>query len=216
MHIVVVANGELLYPTRLMAIINRADRVIAADGGANWLMAQHRPPDVLLGDMDSVSPQVLEALQEKGCRLQRHSPDKDETDAELALREAAAMAAERITFLGALGGRIDHTLANILLLAMPELYGIDASIYDGRSWLSIVSGDGTISGQVGDTVSLIPFGGDAEGIVTTGLKYPLHNESLPLGPARGVSNVLLQPVGHISIRRGRLLVVRTPICALES
>ena len=91
MHIVVVANGEFLYPMRLMAVLNRADRVIAADGGANWLMAQHKAPDLLVGDMDSVAPQVLAALQEGGCRLQRHSPDKDETDTELALKESCSV-----------------------------------------------------------------------------------------------------------------------------
>jgi thiamine pyrophosphokinase len=210
LHVVVVANGEYLDPAGLLPVVERANVLIAADGGANWLAAQGRVPDVLIGDMDSVTPEVLRALEDGRCRLVRRPSDKDETDTELALLEAVALGAGRITILGALGGRADHALANILLLTMPQLMGIETVIDDGHSHLALVRDDGTIRGEEGDIVSLLPIGGDVEGIVTEGLKYPLRGETLHLGPARGVSNVLLGPVARVTLRKGLLLTVHTP------
>jgi len=209
-HIVVVANGDFSHPASLLGVLDGADTIIAADGGANWLATQGRLPDVLVGDMDSVSPPVMEALRGGRCRLVRHPAHKDETDLELALLEAVALGAGRITILGALGGRIDHALANILLLTMPQLADVATVIYDGRSYLRVLRHAGEIRGQVGDAVSLIPLGGDAIGVVTQGLEYPLRDETLRFGLARGVSNVLLEPTAQISLRGGILLLVHTP------
>jgi len=209
-HAVVVANGECTPPERLLPIIDRADCLIAADGGANWLARHGRWPHVLIGDLDSIAPEVRRVLEEGPCRVVRHNRDKDETDTELALREAVAMGANRITLLGALGGRIDHALANILLLALPQLQGAEVTIFDGRSSLSLLREEGVIHGAAGDTVSLLPLAGDAEGIVTEGLRYPLCGETLHFGLARGVSNVLLQPCARVTLRRGMLLAVHTP------
>jgi thiamine pyrophosphokinase len=209
-HVVVAANGDYGPAERLLPIVDEADCLIAADGGANWLARHGRWPQVLIGDLDSVASEVRQVLEEGPCRVVRHRPDKDETDTELALREAVAMGAERITLLGALGGRLDHTLANILLLAMPQLQEAEVVIYDGHARIFLLRGEGTICGQVGDTVSLLPLAGDAEGIVTEGLRYPLRGEALRFGLARGVSNVLEQPCARVSVGRGMLLVVHTP------
>jgi thiamine pyrophosphokinase len=209
-HVVVIANGDLSQSARLLGVLDGADVVVAADGGANWLASQGRLPDVLVGDMDSVSPPIMGALCDGRCRLSRHPVNKNETDMELALLEAVAMGARRITILGALGGRIDHALANILLLAIPQLADIEAVIYDGRCYLYVLRRAGEIRGRVGDTVSLIPLGGDVEGVVTHGLEYPLRDEILRFGLARGVSNVLLEPTAQVSMRKGILLVVHIP------
>lgn len=209
-HVVVVANGEFQYSSRLLPIVDQADVIVAADGGSNWLASHDRLPDVLVGDLDSVTPELLEALQRGNCRVLRHSPRKDETDTELALLEAVALGATRITVLGGLGDRIDHTLANVSLLLMPELADIYAVIFDGVSYLSLVRHQAIVQGAAGDVVSLIPMGSDAEGIVTEGLEYPLRDESLPLGRARGVSNVLLGSSARVTLRRGSLLVIHTP------
>ena len=192
-HVVVVANGEFAYPRRLEAALGTADVIVAADGAAAWLVAHGRPPHLLVGDMDSIDPVLLEQLAAAGCRLVRHPTHKDETDTELALHEAAALGARRITILGALGGRIDHAMANIMLLLMPVLAGVETAIYDGRSRLFVIREGSpcregtTIAGEPGDVLSLIPLGGDAEGVRTEGLEYPLRDETLAFGPARGVS-----------------------------
>jgi thiamine pyrophosphokinase len=214
-HAVVVANGEFAYPQRLLEIVDSAQMLIAADGGANWLAAHGRLPQVLIGDMDSVAPAVLCALEAGHCRLSRHRRDKNETDTELALLEARAWGATQITLLGALGGRIDHALANVLLLAMPQWEGVKVAIFDGRSYVLVIRQRGVIRGQVGDIVSLLPLAGDAEGIVTEGLEYPLRGETLRFGLARGVSNVLSQPEARLTWQRGLLLMIHTPRCYLE-
>ncbi|MFH1084717.1 MAG: thiamine diphosphokinase, partial [Chloroflexota bacterium] len=173
-------------------------------------------PHLLVGDLDSISPAALQALAAAGCQVVRHRPDKEETDAELALLAARARGATHITLLGATGGRIDHELANVQLLAMPQLQGIHVAIYDGLSWLWLAEGLAEIRGAVGDLVSLIPWGGDVEDIVTEGLRYPLRHEALALGPARGVSNLLTQPLARVTWARGRLLIVHTPRIHLEA
>jgi thiamine pyrophosphokinase len=213
---VVVANGEFERPASLLRLVDGADIVIAADGGANWLLQHERLPDVLIGDMDSVRPEVLGALARGDCRLVRHRPDKDETDTELAVAEALARGAGRITIIGALGGRVDHALANVLLLTLPQLAVVEATIYDGVSFIHLIRDELVLHGRVGDTLSLLPVGGDVEGIVTAGLEYPLRGETLHLGPARGVSNVLTADRARITIGRGLLLAIHTPGGAPEA
>jgi thiamine pyrophosphokinase len=209
-HIVVVANGRFPYEDRLLPIVEAADAIVAADGGANWLAAHDITPAVLVGDMDSISPELLATLEARNCRIVRYSSHKDETDTELALLEALALGARQITLVGALGGRTDHSLANILLLAMPALRAVRVRIFDGISYLSIIHDVAVLYGQAGDILSLLPIAGDAEGITTEGLEYPLRQETLPLGPARGVSNVFLQSTARVTVQRGKLLAVHTP------
>jgi thiamine pyrophosphokinase len=215
-YVVLVLNGILHPDPRLLSILDRAEYLIAADGGANWLAAQDHVPDLLVGDMDSVEPEVLDRLRAQGCRIEQHPAQKDETDAELALQAAIALSPQEITVLGALGGRIDHTLGNLALLAMPGLDGIATYIWDGVSVTWLVTESTEIWGAPGDTVSLIPWGGDAVGIVTEGLAYPLQGETLGMGPSRGISNVLAEVPARVTVQAGRLLVVHTPAEELDS
>lgn len=210
-HIVVVANGEFAPAERLLPFIDAAEQVIAADGGANALAQYGRYPDVLVGDMDSVNPEVLARIGNGSCRLLRHPTDKDETDTELALLEAVRLGAKRITLLGVLGGRIDHTLANVLLLTLPALAGCTVRIYDGRSYLFLVREHCEVHGHMGDLLSLIAINGDVLGVRTEGLQYPLHDEALRFGPARGISNVLLGEVARVHLCAGMLLLIHTPL-----
>lgn len=215
-HVVVVANGEFPPAVCLRPIVQSADRVVAADGGANWLAAQGLRADLLVGDLDSATPAAVAALEAAGCRVYRYPAHKDETDLELALCAAAEWRPARITLIGAGGGRVDHALANILLLALPQLAGIDVRLYDGRSYVALLQAteapaEMALSGRPGDLLSLIPMGGDAAGIVTTALEYPLRGETLYFGPARGVSNVFLGTEARVQLERGRLLVIHTPL-----
>ena len=210
LHVVVVANGEFRHPRRLETVLDAADAIVAADGAATWLVAHGRPPHLLVGDMDSIDPALLASLTAGGCRLVRHPTHKDETDTELALHEAVVLGARRITILGALGGRIDHAMANIMLLLMPVLAGVDTAIYDGRSRLFLIRGDNPCLGA-----AIAEEPGDVEGVRTEGLEYPLRDETLACGPARGVSNVFLGAEVRVALRRGILLAVHTPRRHLE-
>jgi thiamine pyrophosphokinase len=197
------------------------DLVIAADGGARHAAAFDLRVDLWVGDGDSIDPTALASLADAGTLIERSRPDKDETDTELAIRAALAREARGVLVLGATGGpRIDHELANIALLAMPELIGMGAILYTPRSTIRLLRAVGTgpdraaarmpIAGAIGDTVSLLPFGVDAVGVSTSGLRYPLDEAVLPIGTPRGVSNVVAARPADVALRSGLLLVIESP------
>jgi thiamine pyrophosphokinase len=193
--------------------------VIAADGGARHATALGVTIDLWVGDGDSIDPDTISALESSGVPILRASPEKDESDTELAVREAIDRGATGLVIVGGLGGeRIDHELANIGLLAMPELAGRRASLLDGRSRVTLIRAPGPaggsvvrlLPGRIGDLVSLLPLGDGVIGVTTSGLAYPLADEPLLAGPARGLSNVRAASDASVSIRGGLLLVVESP------
>jgi thiamine pyrophosphokinase len=190
--------------------------VVAADGGARLAEPLGLRIDRWVGDGDSVTAEDLSRLRAAGIPAELSPTDKDESDAELALLAAIGAGATDVTILGALGGpRLDHTLANIALLAHPGLAGRSARLLDSRARVSLLVGPTPapveFAGRAGDLVSLLPLDGDVRGVTTTGLRYPLSDEDLPVGPARGLSNVRLEAMATVSVREGRLLVVETPV-----
>ena len=222
LHALVVADGDVPPRAALDAAwpgwADDVHLVIAADGGLVRAQALGLTPLVLVGDLDSLEPVLAFHAEAAGVEVLRAPGDKDESDAELALVEAVRRGATRVTMLGAFGGsRLDHALANLWLLAHPTLAGIGLVLLDDRTraWLITAPGpDGgpvtrPLPGPVGATISLLPHGGDAEGITTTGLRYALRDEPLLVGPARGLSNVRTAPEAGVTIRAGRLLVVET-------
>lgn len=189
--------------------------VIAADGGALTAAAAGLRPDVVVGDGDSLPPDAAERLRDEGVEVIVHSAAKDESDTELAVLLAVERGATRVAIVGALGGRrFDHALANVLLLALPQLAGVDAWLTDGTTTVRLVGAPApwtlTLRGNPGDLVSLLPLAGEADGVTTDGLAYPLRDERLTQGPARGLSNQLLAGTATVSARTGRLAVVHTP------
>lgn len=195
------------------------DVVIAADGGARHAAALGVAIDLWVGDGDSIGADGLAALEAAGVPIERSRPDKDESDTELAVRAAIRLGQTGVVILGALGGRrIDHALANIGLLAMPELADREATILDERQRLRVVRAPGRdghpverpLPGRIGDIVSLLPYGPGVEGVTTRGLAYPLRDEPLPPGPARGLSNVRSAADASVVVGRGLLLVVESP------
>lgn len=207
MYVVVIANAPDLDAGPFAAQIRNSDYVIAADGGALPLLHIGVLPQVVIGDMDSLDEAALGQLTSSGAELHRFRRDKDETDLELALVYAAAIGASTIDVIGALGGRWDHTLANVALLALPELQGRKVRLLADKQTLTLVRDTAVIEGHVGDTVSLIPLTGAVHGITTRGLQYPLHDATLSFERARGVSNVLLEPPGEVRIGSGLLLLI---------
>jgi thiamine pyrophosphokinase len=208
MYAVIVASAPELDIAPYYELIRAADLLIAADGGALPLLRSGIVPHMAIGDMDSIGAAGLAELQARGVAIRRYAREKDETDLELALLYAAANGAGAIDILGALGGRWDHTFANVALLALPELRECRARLLADQQTLFLVRSSATLEGQAGDTVSLLPLAGDAHGVTTRGLGYPLDNATLSFERARGVSNVLLEPPGHVSLRQGMLLVVQ--------
>jgi thiamine pyrophosphokinase len=205
--IIILANGEIDDTATAARLVASGAIVIAADGGARHAASLGRPPDVLIGDLDS-----LPDGYETGAAMDvlRYPADKNETDLELALLYAANRYPEaQVIVLGGFGGRLDHTLANILLLAHPHLRGRPIRFVEGRESVRLITGRAIIAGQAGDIVSLLPVGGPARVVETTGLRWPLRDETLAVGPARGVSNEMTAARATITLRDGLLLCIHT-------
>jgi thiamine pyrophosphokinase len=204
---VIVANAPELDASPYRALIQAADLLIAADGGALPLLQLGILPQIVIGDLDSLDEIALATLERERVELRQSPRTKDETDLELALLYAVERGAQTIDVLGALGGRWDHTVANLTMLAMPELLGRRVRLLDRDQTLFLVRSAAELVGQRGDTISQIPLAGPAHGVTTRGLLYPLTDSTLVFERARGISNVLLEPPGHVSLRDGLLLVV---------
>jgi thiamine pyrophosphokinase len=206
-YCVIIANGDPPDPATAQHFTGRADLLLAADGGARHALALNLIPHVVIGDLDSLNEDQEAHLHSAGTRFIVHPTAKDETDLELALLYAVEQGADPIIVLGALGGRLDQMLANVLLLTMPALAGRDVRLIDGPQSAFVVRDQATITGRPGDTVSLIPLGGEVRRITTHGLAYPLTEGTLPFGPALGVSNEMTAPQAHVQVRDGLLLCV---------
>jgi thiamine pyrophosphokinase len=210
MRTIIFANGIINPATPVRTMINSSELIIAADGGARHCLTLDLTPNVIIGDFDSLSPEEINRFQDTGVELIRHPVHKDHTDLELALEHAAARGADEITILGGLGGRLDQSAASLLLLASPEWQKTPIRLVDGRQSALVLRGEGslTLQGHVGDIVSLLAMAGDAKGISTRGLEYPLRKEDLAIGSSHGVSNTLLSETAEVHLEEGLLLVVQ--------
>jgi len=209
MRAVIFANGQCSDIQWVRDLLRPDDLIIAADGGTRHALAAGLVPHVVIGDLDSLSPDEQAFVEAAGVRLIRFSSHKDETDLELALYHAVRAGATQVLVLAALGGRLDQTVANLLLLALPELKELDVRLVEGSQTAFFIHGgrEALIEGQPGDIVSLIPLGGDALGVTAVGLEWPLCEDPLRFGPARGVSNVLIAGRARVRVREGLLLCV---------
>ena len=207
MYTVIVAHTPDLDLTPYLEHIRRADLLIAADGGALPLLREHILPHIAIGDFDSLDTKHEQYLMEQQVEVHHFPRAKDETDLELALMLAAQRDATSIDILGALGGRWDHTLANVALLDHPALRHRQVRLLADQQTLFLVRDTSSIVGKTGDTVSLLPLTGAVQGVTTEGLLYPLRDATLHYEQARGISNVLTQSPALIRIQSGLLLVV---------
>ena len=207
MRAVVIANGRLSHPAEDRARMRPDDWILAADGGLHNCRRLGLSPAVVIGDLDSIDTAELAALQ---ATVVRHPERKNETDLELALEYAVRHGAQEVLILGALGDRWDQTLANALLLASPTLSEVRTWLADGSQQVTLARPGNSLvlHGHRGDTLSLLPLAGDAHGVTTEGLEYPLHEETLHFAATRGVSNTMLGTTARVHLKAGLLLVVQ--------
>ncbi len=205
-RVVLLANGDLDDPDYARALLHEDDLVIVANGGTRLAWELGRVPDLLIGDSDSLPDPLRRWLADHQVPRHDHPRDKDATDLELALRHALALRPASVLFLGVSGGRLDHTLANISLLALASAASVPAEVVVERQHLFLVYDQIELEGEPGQTVSLLPWGGAVTGVYTSGLTWELEDAVLPFGPARGISNILQQKQATIRIASGMLLV----------
>jgi len=224
-HALILADGDA--PAR--AALDAAwpgwsegiDLVVAADGGVRHAAELGLGAvDLWVGDGDSLAPDGLAELRRSGIPMELAAADKDESDTELAVIAAVDRGATTLTILGAFGGpRLDHALANVLLLGHPRLADRSAVLLSPGARVRLLRAPGpdggpasaSLAGRKGDLVSLLPLAGIAAGVTTSGLEYPLVDDALELGPARGLSNVRLESTASVTLKAGSLLVVETPV-----
>lgn len=209
MKIAVMANGtwDLTWGNEVLADV---DYLVCADGGADHAMDSGRIPDMLVGDMDSVSAETLKRCEEGGCLIRTFPCEKDETDLELALHEAgkkAGMVGERDIWLyGATGGRIDHLLGNTALLLAFARKGYRVRMADARHEIWVAQNEEQVRGSAGQVLSLLALSEQAT-VTTKGLYYPLTEGILRHDSTMGLSNVFLGEEAGLQIHSGWVLAV---------
>lgn len=207
---VVVAAGQLGGRERLATLLagRPPDLVVCADGGLAHARTLGLVPDLVIGDLDSVPAGLLAEYNRQGGAVQRLSRDKDETDTHLALRTALNRGAAEIILMAAAGSRLDHTLANLLLMTeLPP--AVKATMVTAGNVIRVLGPRGELSwpGIPGDTLSLVPLTPAVTGVRTTGLRWPLTDATLCWGESRGVSNEWQENLATVRIETGWLAVM---------
>jgi thiamine pyrophosphokinase len=206
-HVVVFAGGDPV-DARLRAELPGGALVVAADSGLHHAQQLGVAVDVVVGDFDSVDDGRLKDAIANGARVEQFPTDKDFTDLELALQTAVRIGASDVLVVGGAGGRLDHFLANLLLLASPEFAAVRVSGLIGAARCAVVRDRTELRGEPGSLVTLLALGGPAGGVRTEGLRYPLRNEDLFPGSSRGVSNEMEKTRALVDVASGVLLAVQ--------
>ncbi|MEP6758594.1 MAG: thiamine diphosphokinase [Actinomycetota bacterium] len=203
--IVVCAGG----PVRATPPMFNPDAlVIAADAGVHEAERLGLRVDLLVGDLDSADPSAVARVEASGGRVERHSPDKDASDLELALVAAAVAGARRVLVLGGDGGRFDHVLGNAFLMASPRFAELRIDAVLGAALIYVVRDERALDGIPEELVSLFAVGGPARGVTTDGLRWRLDGEELMPGSTRGLSNEFIGTAANVRVGEGVVLVVR--------
>ena len=209
MRAVIFAAGPIHDYATIRGHLGAPDLVICADGGVRHAMVLELAPDLVLGDFDSAGPSLLAEITAQGIPVQQVPTEKDQTDTHMAVAEAVRRGATEIVLAGATGGRLDHTLSNLLLL--PKLPArVQVSVVDEQNLLRLLGPGGrlTIAGLPGEYLSLVPLSPEVKGVVAEGVKWPLDGATLRWGESVGVSNIFVESEAFIAVREGFLLVIQ--------
>ena len=206
-RIIIFANGELPDLDKARSLLRPDDYILCADGGTRHALALNLMPNLVIGDMDSIDSAEWKKLEEKNIPIELFSRDKNETDLELAINKAIEMNPAEIIIFAALGGRMDHTLANIALLSNAYLVTRNVYLDNGIEQLLFCRDQAEVRGRSGDIVSLIPWGNPVYGIQTENLKWQLKDETLFPDKTRGISNEMTADTASIKVASGLLLII---------
>lgn len=210
MRAVVFINGTIEDYASFAPWLAADDYLVAADGGARHCLALGQRLDAVVGDLDSLEPALVDQLAEAGVVIERHPVAKAQTDLELAIEFALGQGADEILLMGAVGDRLDQTLANLLILAQRD-WPAQLSVVERNQLAQLVRPGQilTLPACVGDTVSALPLSDSVTGITYTGMRYPLTNATLHLGSTRGISNEVATTPATVTIATGCLLMIQT-------
>ena len=206
---IIISNGRIKNKKFYKNLIKKSDYVICVNGGSKHARTLNLIPNIIIGDMDSLSKSDYQYFLKKGCKIKKYHPVKDKTDMQLAIEHAIKLGLKKILMLCVFGERLDHILANIFLLIKITKKGVKARIIDEFNEIFLVRKSGVVEGEIGETVSLIPLSLSVTGITTRGLEYRLENGMLKIDDTLGVSNILTKKRAMIKVGNGILLVVKS-------
>ncbi len=206
MRFIVMANGEYGEIEAYNDVFRNTDTIICADGGANYAFRIGIIPDCVIGDLDSVLPEVRKHLILQEVEILTYPAHKDLTDLQLAMNLAYERGADEIVLLGALGKRLDHTLHNLYSCIDLVQKEVKISHYTPECWVYIVKDEIVIQGTPGDIVSVIALTDRVEGAREIGFEYSLRAPFLLSNHPYTVSNVLAGSQGVIQIESGIVVV----------
>lgn len=207
----IILNGKSENYNNIKEIVakNKYDYIICADGGANHIYNMDIVPDYIIGDLDSVDSSIVNYYKNLNVKFERFPSKKNETDTELCIYLAKNLKVKEIDFYFALGGRIDHTIANINLLYFVKSIGMIPTIISEKEIIQIaINEEIEIKGNIGDTVSVIPLSGDAKGVTLTNFEYPLEEYDMKFYLPLGISNVMLENKCRVKVNEGSLIAIR--------
>lgn len=210
----ILLNGKIEDLSFLEETIDKEkyNYIICADGGANYLYKLNIAPDYILGDLDSLQLEAKDHFKENGVNFKKFPERKNETDTQLCIHLAKALGVVHIDLLGALGGRIDHTVANINIMYYIKRLGINPVIKNNKEDLYMIESESIdICGEKGDTLSVLPVNGDVAGITLEELEYPLKDATIEYGDPIGISNVMKNKKCRITVNKGTLLIVKNKV-----
>jgi thiamine pyrophosphokinase len=191
------------------AIIDSSTYIIGCDGGTEYIRRLNYVPNVVIGDLDSITKESLALYSKRNSptKLITYNADKDFTDSELAIDYAAELGIKDIVIFSVLGSRIDHLLGNLFLIAKHKYKKINLRIIEKNQEIYVVRSGATIYGKTGDVVSLMPLAGSAVISKCSGLKYDLTKYTISQQLNYGISNVMMTSEASLFIARGILLII---------
>jgi thiamine pyrophosphokinase len=207
MRCIILANGEYGEAKAYQNLFRNDDTVLCADGGANYAYQLGLIPDIIVGDMDSILPEVKSFFTDRNVVMRNFPRDKDFTDTQLAMNVALEWGATEILMLGTLGKRLDHTLSNLYYGMEFVQKGIKITHFTPESWIYIINQDIEIEGSQGDIVSVLALSEKVFGISEIGFDFILENAVLEKSKPYAVSNRLSASKGKISLHEGILAVI---------
>ncbi|NLY67509.1 MAG: thiamine diphosphokinase [Tissierellia bacterium] len=202
-----ILNGEKVNSTTILKLKDESDFILSADGGTDYCVELGIIPDLVIGDLDSISPKTLDILKKKEVPINVFPIKKDKTDSQLSIEYLMDKGAEEITIIGAIGSRIDHTLANILLLKTIKDKGIKGKIVHNNNIIYIIDDELILDKKNGYFVSIIPI--ESKGVLVSlkGFEYNLSKVKIDFASTLGVSNFVIDEKGYIKVHEGECLVV---------
>ena len=209
MRTLIFGNGSIRDYDIVKKYLHKDSKIICCDGGMRHAVFLDIIPDFIIGDLDSAKSDDIDYFKRKNVEFFEFPSEKDKTDMEIAVRFAIDKGNSEIYLFGAVGSRIDHSLANIHILKLCCDNGIKAFILDEKNIITMINSKIEINGNKGDIISLIPFTSSVKNVTTNGLYYKLENAVLYAESSRGVSNVMIEDKASVDLSEGLLFVMKS-------